>query len=529
MRIGELISQAADNAPNRTAVIFKGQKTTYKQLLAQTNQVSNGLLKSGVKTGHKVAILLENRPEYLIYYYAVNRIGAVVVPINNFLKGEEVKYILEDCSVNSLVTSPKYYKAEIKGIEAKLTTVKNIILCGDTEELEGTEYGESDINFVNNSSFVSLEKSDPVPTSEFSPEDLAVIIYTSGTTGHPKGAMLSHRNIVSNANSCYNVLECTSKDKMLLYLPMFHSFTELACMVMPIYLKIPIVLIERIDRVEIRAAIKRFRPTIMIGVPSVYTALLGAKLNFIQKWLNPIRIYISGAAPLPVEVLRKFELKFNRPLVEGYGLSEASPVVSVNPVSGIRKPGAVGLPVPDVQVKIVDENGKEAGPKEDGELLVKGPNVMMGYYNQTEETASTLKDGWLHTGDIAHKDEDGYIYIVERKKDMLIYRGCNIYPREVEEVLYKHPAVLDAAVVGIPDASRGELPKAFIVLKEGAQATEKDLKRFCMQHMARYKVPRLFSFESDLPRTPTGKVLKKELRKRILKEQIDALDENNKL
>lgn len=523
MKLGDMVALTAKNYSGKTALIYKGQKSTYKQFLATIDKVANGLLSRGIQTGEKVAILLDNRPEYLYAYFGAHRIGCPVVPINNFLKGEEIKYILEDCKVHTVITSPKYYKAEIRGIESKLTSVRNIILCGDEEELAILKERDSELNVSDFRDFEKGSANEPVPTKEFSYDDLAVVIYTSGTTGYPKGAMLSHWNLFNNADSCKYVLEMTSKDKMLLYLPMFHSFTELVCMVLSVYLALPIVLIERIDRVEIRAAIKRYRPTIMAGVPSVYNALLGAKLNFIQKWLNPIRIYVSGAAPLPVEVLHKFEKKFERPLLEGYGLSEASPVVCVNPIHGVRKPGSVGLPIRNVEVKVIDDDGNELGRNQDGELLVRGPNVMMGYYNQAEETAKTIIDGWLHTGDIARIDDEGYIYIVERKKDMLIYRGCNIYPREVEEVLYKHPAVMDAAVVGVPDAARGEVPKAFIVLKEGEQANEKELKRFCSQHMARYKVPKLFSFETELPRTPTGKVLKKELRKRVLQEQIDNL------
>jgi len=523
MKIGDLLTQAAERVPNTHLIIYKNKKTTYRQGEAIVNRLGHGLLGIGVETGSKTAILLENRPEYLFSYYACHRIGAPVVPINNFLKGSEIKYMLEDCGVHTLITSPRYYAAEIKGIETKLTTVRNIVFVCTREEFESVEFADSDINYVHMSSFDELPSDAPSPTKEFGPDDLAVIIYTSGTTGHPKGAMLSHRNIVSNSKSCTYVLEINKKDKILLFLPMFHSFTELVCMVLPVHFGVPIVLVDRIDRVEIRAAIKRYRPTLLIGVPSVYSALLGAKLNPITRWLNPVRLYISGGAPLPVEVLLRFEEKFRRPLIEGYGLSEASPVVSVIPIYGEHKPGSVGLPVENVEVRIVDENGKDVPQGHDGELIVRGPNVMMGYYNQPEETAKTLRDGWLYTGDIAHFDEDGYIFIVERKKDMLIYRGCNIYPREVEEILYKHPAIQDAAVVGVPDATRGEMPKAFVVLKEGAHATEKELKRFCMEHLARYKVPRIFSFETDLPRTPTGKVLKKELRKRVLQEQIEEL------
>lgn len=516
MILGDMLESTASHYAGKTALIYKGQKTTYRGLLRRTDKLANVLLEHGVKTGEKVAVLLENRPEYLYAYYACHRIGVVVVPINNFMKGEEIRYILDDCQVHTVLTSSKYYHAEIKNVLGKLPNVKNVIVCPSSEDDPALDDSSHDASVMSWPSVMEKASSEPPkPTSPFQEKDLAVIIYTSGTTGRPKGAMLSHYNLYSNANSSCHSLEITKKDKLLLFLPMFHSFTELVCMIIPIFKGLTIVLVEKIDRIEIRAAIKRYFPTIMAGVPSVYNALLGAKLNLLQRLLNPIRVYISGAAPLPVEVLGKFEEKFRRPLLEGYGLSEASPVVSVNPLHLERKAGSVGLPVKDVELRIVDDEGNPLDVNQDGEITVRGPNVMMGYYNLPEETDNTIKDGWLYTGDVGHIDEDGYLYIVERKKDMLIYRGCNIYPREVEEVLYKHPAVMDAAVVGVPDAARGEIPKAFIVLKENETATEKELKKFCMEHMARYKVPKLFSFETELPRTPTGKVLKKELRKRV--------------
>jgi long-chain acyl-CoA synthetase len=527
MKLGELLKETVKRLPRKDALIFKGTKWSYRQLQSEIYKLANGLQANGMTTGSRLAVFLENRPEYLMSYFAGHSFGAPVVPINNFSKGDEIKYMLEDCQVHTLITSPALYNHEISKIEAKIPSVQNIVLVGDDEELAEADFSNSEKNIILASSLKDQPDTEPVATAEFSDEDLAVIIYTSGTTGHPKGAMLSHRNLFSNSESCTHVLEIQKSDKILLYLPMFHSFTELVCMLLPVHWGLPIVLIERIDRVEIRAAIKRYRPTIMAGVPSVYSALLGAKLNALQKLLNPIRIYVSGAAPLPVEILGKFEAKFNRPLLEGYGLSESSPVVSVNPVKGPRKPGSVGLPVKNVEVRIVDDDGKDVAIGFDGEIIVRGPNVMIGYYNQPEETAKALKDGWLYTGDIGHLDDDGYLYIVERKKDMLIYRGCNIYPREVEEVLYKHPAIMDAAVVGIPDAARGEIPKAFVVLEEGHSVTERELKKFCAEHLTRYKVPKLFSFETELPRTATGKVLKKDLRKRVLKEQLEELNKNN--
>ena len=283
-------------------------------------------------------------------------------------------------------------------------------------------------------------------------------------------------------------------------------------MLAPIHLGCTTVLLESVNRKDIRHAIARYRVSIFVAVPSLYNVMAQAKLSFLARWLNPVRIYVSGGAPLSLEVLSKFEKVFRKPLLEGYGLSEASPVVSVNPLNQARKAGSVGLPLPGVQVKVVNGDERELPPGQVGELIVRGGNVMMGYYNQPEATVQAIRGGWLFTGDLARIDEEGYVTIVDRKKDMLIVRGCNVYPREVEEVLYSHPKVAEAAVIGMVDRHRGEVPKAYIVLKEGMQADEREIKRYLMERLARYKIPRQVEFRDALPMTATGKVLKRDLR-----------------
>lgn len=497
------LERTAKGSPDRAALIWKGEKISYSALWERVLRVTEGLACLGIQPQDRVAILLPNCPEYIYSYYAINRVGGVAVPINNFLKGTEVSYILADCGVHTLITTTSLAR-NILAHRNELQGLKHLVLLGEMEE----DLREGSVPFSS-----LLEKA---PSSEAKgrcgPSDLAVIIYTSGTTGRPKGAMLSNHNLISNIASCMKALEVFPKDCFLLFLPLFHSFTATVCMLLPFHLGCRVVLLESVNRKDIRHAITRYRVSIFVAVPALYNVMCQAKISFLARWLNPIRLYISGAAPLSMEALAGFEKLFRRPLLEGYGLSEASPVVSVNPLSGERKGGSVGLPLPGVEVKVVDEEERELGPGEVGEIIVRGENVMMGYYNQPEATSQAIRGGWLFTGDMGRIDEDGYLYIVDRKKDMLIVRGCNVYPREVEEVLYSHPKVAEAAVIGMMDRHRGEVPKAYVVLKEGMVADEKEIKRFCMERLARYKVPRVVEFRDSLPMTPTGKVLKRELR-----------------
>lgn len=499
MTLGKMLEKTVQKYPHKKAIIFKKKKTTYKELNKKVNKIAHGLMELDIGRGDRVAILLPNCPEYITAYFAIAKIGGIVVPLNSFLIGKEYEFILNDCQVTTIFTSSKFI-AVIKEILPRVKSLKHIIMTDEMEE--GT---------------IPLgEFSDHKPTTDIvrdiKAEDTAVIIYTSGTTGQPKGAMLSHLNLVSNAESTAEAIKVYQKDRFLLFLPMFHSFTYTACVILPIYSGARIIILETTNRQDIKKSVIWDRATIFVAVPPVYNMLCHAKVNWLTRRLNPIRVYVSGAAPLAVEVLKKFEGSFQIPLVEGYGLSETSPVVSLNPLEGTRKPGSVGIPIPKVEVKIVDENEKELPPNEVGELIVKGPNVMKGYYNRPQDTKETIKGEWLFTGDVAKIDEDGYIYIVERKKDLILVRGLNVYPREIEEILYTHPKVLEVAVIGVSDKHKGEIPKAFIALKEGEKATEAEMKEFCKKNMAPFKVPRYIEFKDSLPKTPTGKILKRELR-----------------
>jgi long-chain acyl-CoA synthetase len=508
MHLIDVMKTAAEKAPNKVYLKYGKVKLTFSGFAAAASKVSAGLMKLGVKKGDRVAMLLNNSIEFVVAYFAVLNAGAEVVPLNTFLKLEEVMYILKDCGAKVFITSPDFTD-QLKGMNVnEAASLEHVVTTGPIEGLKSVEFH-----------FLYEPAPAAVPAAAISDTDTAVIIYTSGTTGHPKGAMLSHRNLVSNVDSSRRAIKILKNDKFITFLPMFHAFTNTVCVLIPLYMQCSMIIIKSIQPFSnILKAIMFDRISIFVAIPQVYNVLAGKKIPGFFRLINPIRVCVSGAAPLAAETLRKFEEKLKVPLIEGYGLSEASPVVSVNPLDGVRKAGSVGPAVPDVQVRIADENGNFMKQGEVGEIAVSGPNIMKGYFNRQVETDEILRNGWLYTGDIGKIDEDGYIYIVDRKKDLILVNGMNLYPREVEEVLYKHEAVQDAAVVGIKDAAHGELPVGVIQLKEGASATEHELRKFCKPHLAAFKVPHRFEFWKEMPRTGTGKILKREI-KRILNEK----------
>jgi long-chain acyl-CoA synthetase len=339
--------------------------------------------------------------------------------------------------------------------------------------------------------------------------DLAVLIYTSGTTGHPKGAMLSHGNLLHNVESCRVVLKTVDLDRFAVLLPLFHSYMMTVGMLLPLMVGGSMVLIRSVHPAKnVVVDVVRHNATVLPAIPPFFRSLAAAVVDF----KLPLRLCVSGAAPLPVKVLEEFEHRFNIPLIEGYGLSEASPVVTKNPLDGRRKAGSIGLPIYDVEVSVQDDSGNLLGPGEIGEICVAGGNVMLGYWKKPEETARAMRGKWLLTGDVGYRDEEGYYYITDRKKDMLLVNGCNVYPREIEEVIYHFPGVREAAVIGVPDARRGEQPVAFVSTNEGTQVDEKSLQDFIRSQLADYKVPRKVIVVPMLPRNASGKILKTSLR-----------------
>ncbi|PIE28999.1 long-chain fatty acid--CoA ligase [candidate division KSB3 bacterium] len=501
MTVGKMLEESAQRFPRKCAIKFQKRKISYRELHELSHRAAHGLLALGLSKGDRVGIFSDNCPEYIISYFAALAFGGVAVPINSFLTGNEVKYIVDNCGIKVLVTSKRFLRT-LQPVLQQMESLKRVIVIDGPDQSEHMAFA----------TLLQSSRTEP-PCHDLSSDDLAVFIYTSGTTGHPKGAMLSHGNLVSNTEDSLEVFNVVPKDKFLLFLPMFHSFTFTTCVLLPILSGSTIVLIGSVKSMDaIRKAIIFDRVTVFVGVPAVYNVLANKDLPKILRYINAIRAFVSGSAPLPGPVIGKIEKKFRSALCEGYGLSEASPVVAVNPLFGTRKPGTVGLPLRRVQVKIVDANHNELPVGEVGELAVKGPNVMQGYYNMPEETAKTIVDGWLLTGDVAKLDEEGYISIVDRKKEMLLVRGVNVYPREIEAVLYQHPNIVECAVIGVPDETKGEVPKAFIVVRDGEALSEKDVRAHCKKHLAGYKLPRFIEFRPSLPKNATQKIMKRNLR-----------------
>lgn len=506
MNLIQMIKERAIKNPKKVFAICEKQKKTFAEFYEDVASFAGGLKETGVEAGDKVALLMNNSIEFITAYFGIIAAGGVVVPVNIFLKAEEIEFIASDCGVKVIITSPDFEKTISAVRLAKLEKLETIISTG---EIKGVKI----------KAFSEVSKSGAKEERFFEIDDPAVIIYTSGTTGFPKGAVLSHKNLVSDAENCKDIISMSEKDVMMAFLPMFHSYSFTSNVMISLYCGCKLVIVRSIQ--PFARVIKNLllhRVSVFVSIPQIYTVLSEAKIPFYVFLLNPMRVAISGGASLPVETFNKFQKRFKVPLVEGYGLSEASPICALNPLKGARKAGSIGLPINNVQIKIRDEKGAEVGTGTEGEITVKGDNVMKGYYNNPEATKDVIKDGWLYTGDLAKKDEEGYIFILDRKKDMIISNGMNIYPREVEEVFYRHPAVADVSIVGLNDKLHGEVPFAVVVLKEGVSADESDLKKYCREHVANYKVPHRIEFWKELPRNSTGKVEKKTIRKKVNEE-----------
>lgn len=481
--------------PEKIALNYKGTTVTYGQLDEMVLAYAGFLKKAGLKAGDKVVLSCLNSPEFIYSYFGTVRNGAVIVPINLMLTMEEIVYVVRDSEAKFMIMHPLIlHKSKLtKEAIEKALGVTLIVLDDDFK---------AQLPEVSTEGFEDAAGMDSIST----------FLYTSGTTGKQKAAMLTHKNLVVNSEQCYIGLHAQPDDIYMCVLPMFHVFAFTACILMPLLSGATISILESFQPKEVVETLLNHEITIFMGVPSMYVVLLEAGKKNIT--FPKLRLAVSGGAALPVEIYRQSREIMKLPIVEGYGLTEASPAVSFNPPDGIQKEGSIGLPLPDVECKIVDEDDHELPAGEVGELAVRGENVMLGYYNQPEETAKTLRGGWLHTGDLAKMDEDGYIYIVDRKKDMVIVAGLNVYPREVEEVIYQYPKVKEAAVIGLADKLRGEYVKAFIVLKEGEECHSKELLRFMKEKLAPYKLPRHIEFIDSLPKNSTGKIMK-----RILKEE----------
>lgn len=507
LNLAVLLTESAKKYPNETAVIADSFKMSFAQLNGASNQFANGLSKMGVKQGDKVGIMLPNVPHFLIAYYGVLKLGAVVVPMNVLFKAEEVEYMLNDAEAVALIVWDGFLDAAVRGIR-QVPTCQNLIVAqapgSPTSLPQGTGVHKFDSVYQTEST-----KFDLAPTM---PDDTAVILYTSGTTGKPKGAEITHFNMFYNAqNSGDRLVPSFPGDVGLAVLPLFHAYGQSSVMNAVLGRGAAITLIPRFDAGKVLEVIQRDKVTLFAGVPTMYFALLNHPDR--KKYdTSSLKYAISGGAAIPVEVLYAFEKEFNVPVLEGYGLSETSPTASFNVLDKPRKPGSIGIPIWGVDMKVVDDNDNEVPQGERGEIVIRGHNVMKGYYKRPAATAEAMKNGWFHTGDIAYIDEEGYFFIVDRKKDMIIRGGFNVYPREIEEVLYQHEAVREAAVIGIPHSRLGEEIKAYIALKADIAITTLEIIEFVKDKVANYKYPREVEFLPDLPKNSTGKIVKFELR-----------------
>jgi long-chain acyl-CoA synthetase len=513
LNLAILLDDSAREVPERTAIVFGKTRLSYAQLNAAVNQVANGLVQRGVQKGDKIALSCPNVPSFVIAYYGILKAGAVVLPMNVLLKPREIAYLLADGDAQAYFCqegSPELPIGQM-GYTAfqEVESCRHFFLMTNEPDAPSTIPGATTMHTLMHDQPTTFE------TVATSPEDTAVILYTSGTTGKPKGAELTHLNMLLNARLSETMYPKADHDVHLITLPLFHSFGQTVQMNAGIYNRATLVLLPRFSPDAALRMMDEENITIFAGVPTMYWAMLhypGTDQYDLQKIARNLRLAISGGAAMPVEVMLAFNEKFDVKIIEGYGLSETSPIAVFNRLDREARPGSIGLPVWGVDVRVVDQDDREVDTNEVGEIVIRGHNVMKSYYKRPEATAEAMRNGWFHTGDLGRRDEEGFLYIVDRAKDMIIRGGFNVYPREIEEVLMTHPAVSLAAVIGVPHDRHGEEVKAFVILKEGATVTEVELVTWSKQNMADYKYPRLIEFRTELPMTATGKVLKSELR-----------------
>lgn len=524
----QFLKEAAEQFPHKTAIHFLGKELTYKEIYEQAIKLASYLQQLGLEKGDRVSIMLPNCPQAVISYYAVLFAGGIVVQTNPLYTERELQYQLNDSGAKIIIALDLLYPRIIKvkahtnvehmiitSIKDYLPFPKNVLYPFVQKKQTGMIVRvkhEGDCHLFTKALSLASGK---VKEAHVDPvEDVALLQYTGGTTGFPKAAMLTHYNLTANTFMCTKwMYKCERGNESILgVLPFFHVYGMTAVMNLSIMEGYKMILLPKFDVETTLKTIEKQRPTLFPGAPTIYIALLNHPS--LKKYdLSSIKICISGSAPLPVEVQEQFETVTGGKIIEGYGLTEASPVTHSNFIwDGKRIKGSIGVPWPDTEAMIVSlETGEQANVNEIGEIVVRGPQVMKGYWNRPEETAATLRDGWLYTGDLGYMNDEGYFFVVDRKKDMIIASGYNVYPREVEEVLYEHPKVQEAVVIGVPDAYRGETVKAFIVLKEGEQCTEEELDQFMRSKLAAYKVPRIYEFRKELPKTAVGKILRRAL------------------
>lgn len=505
MTLWEMVAESAERYGKKAAILFRRDILSYADTYAFAQDIGKGLKGVGIGGGERVALMLPNSPEFILAYFAILASGAIVVPVNILFTAAELSFLLEDAEASLILTSRHLYPVLKEARRSSQQKIRAVLLDGEHADLVGEDLSLEDL-------LRSKAGSVPGPAD---PEDVAACLYTSGTTGRPKGALLTHRNLLSNVEAFGQVTPCDERDTFLSVLPLFHSYGATVSMLFPLRIGATVVLEPRFVPDQLLSSIATYNVTLFAGVPPMYAIwarMPAPRLDF-SSW----RFCISGGAPLPPGVLERFEAKYPVRVYEGYGTTECSPVLTQNPVGGRRKAGSVGLPIPGVELRVVDEAGGEVPRGGVGEVIVRGPNLMRGYWRRPEATAEVFKEGWFHTGDLGRMDEEGYLYLVDRKKDLIIVGGLNVYPREVEEVLLAHPKVAEAAVIGVSHPIKGEEPKAVVVLKEGEAWTAREVREHCRRYLAAFKVPRQVEFKVALPRTATGKVAKQ-----LLKQEADV-------
>ncbi len=518
MLLTDIVTRCESEFPERVALIFRDHPTSFGDMATAVRRLAAGFESLGIEPGERIGLLLPNCPPFVYAYYAAVLIGAVVVPSNPLLKPAELAYIWRDCDLRLIVTVPQLLPV-VQAARQSLPGLRHIVSILPREELPDLSLAEAVEGFVTlpdlmRQGAVRLATGQASSAPARRAEECAVIIYTSGTTGYPKGAMLSHFNLMRNVEQVQEAFRFYPDDRFITILPLFHAFAGTVCMHTALAVGAASVLMENFSPARAYETMERHGITIFCGVPAIFQALLQFPADRDYD-LAKLRILVSGGAPLPAPVLHALEARFKLPVLEGDGPTECSPATSVNPLHGVRKVGSVGLPLPGVEIAIFDDDDNALSADEMGEIVVRGDNVMLGYLNQPEATAEAMRGGWYHTGDIGKIDSDGYIYILDRKKDMILVGGLNVYPREVEEVLFHHPAIADVAVIGLPDSVRGEEVVAVVVLRPKISVTDRDLIAFCRESLANYKVPRRILHREALPRGGTGKVVKRLLKKEL--------------
>ncbi|MGB3680909.1 MAG: long-chain fatty acid--CoA ligase [Rubrobacteraceae bacterium] len=507
----ELFRESVEEHKEKVALSFYGTEIGFPQLQAMADKMAAALAAIGVEKGDRVALMLPNCPQYVVGFFATVRLGAIVTQLNPMYVEREIEHILTDSGAETIVVYADMYE-RVKNV-LPASSLKNVVVVSFGGTPEGLE--EDHYTF---DSFLGMDAED-APEVEIDPgEDVAALQYTGGTTGVSKGAMLTHRNLAANVRQAIEVFvenedDFSNNEGSVAVLPYFHIYGLTSVMMFSIKTGCKQLLLPRFEVEEVLKLVQENEPALFAGVPTMYMGLHASGVDLKEYGFDKIRVFNSGGAAMPVNLLHALEEKTGRRIYEGYGLSEASPVTHFNPIFAERRPGSIGVPIPSTNAKVVDvEDGASALPVgESGELAISGPQVMKGYWNMPEETADTLRDGWLYTGDVATMDEDGYFYIVDRKKDMIVAGGYNVYPREIEEVLFEHPDVSEAVAVGVPDEYRGESVKAFVVKKEDSDVTEEEILDFCKERLAPYKTPKSLEFRDELPKSTVGKLLRRVL------------------